>query len=52
VVGEVFALNVGLGVLAIGSIMTPSVAIKTVYLIAGGVATALVMARFSRRRSS
>jgi UDP-N-acetylmuramyl pentapeptide phosphotransferase/UDP-N-acetylglucosamine-1-phosphate transferase len=52
VVGEVFALNVGLAALAVGSIMTQSAAIKVVYLIAGGIAAALVMYRFSRRRSS
>jgi len=52
VVGEVFALNLGLAALAIGSIMTPSASIKTVYLIAGCAAAALLMARFSRRRSS
>jgi UDP-N-acetylmuramyl pentapeptide phosphotransferase/UDP-N-acetylglucosamine-1-phosphate transferase len=52
VVGEVFALNVGLAALAVGSIMTPSAAIKVAYLIAGGVATALIMHRFSQRRSS
>jgi len=52
VVGEVFALNLGLAALAIGSIMTPSAAIKTACLIAGCAAAALLMARFSRRRSS
>jgi UDP-N-acetylmuramyl pentapeptide phosphotransferase/UDP-N-acetylglucosamine-1-phosphate transferase len=52
VVGEVFVLNTGLAVLAIGSVLTPSAVIETVLLIAGGVATALVMYRFSQRRSS
>jgi len=52
VVGEVFALNVGLAALAVGSIMTQSAAIKFIYLIAGGVAGALLMVRFSWRRPS
>jgi hypothetical protein len=50
VVGEVFALNIALAVLAVGSIMTPSVVLRTLFLIAGGLATALVMYRFSRQR--
>jgi UDP-N-acetylmuramyl pentapeptide phosphotransferase/UDP-N-acetylglucosamine-1-phosphate transferase len=50
VVSEVFALNIALAVLAVGSIMTPSVVVRTLFLIAGGLATALVMYRFSRRR--
>src|SRR5882672_9553092 len=50
VVGEVFALNIALAVLAVGSIMTQSVMVRTLLLIAGGLATALVMYRFSRRR--
>jgi UDP-N-acetylmuramyl pentapeptide phosphotransferase/UDP-N-acetylglucosamine-1-phosphate transferase len=52
VVGEVFALNIALAALAIGSIMTESAAIKTMVLIAGGGATASVMYRFSQRRCS
>jgi UDP-N-acetylmuramyl pentapeptide phosphotransferase/UDP-N-acetylglucosamine-1-phosphate transferase len=52
VIGEVFALNIGLAALAVGSTMTPSVAIKVIYLIAGTVAAALLMVRFSRRRFS
>jgi UDP-N-acetylmuramyl pentapeptide phosphotransferase/UDP-N-acetylglucosamine-1-phosphate transferase len=51
VVSEVFALNIGLAVLAIGSIMTQSAMVGTLLLIAGGLGTALVMYRFSRRRS-
>lgn len=51
VVGEVFALNIVLAVLAVGSIMTASVMVRILFLIAGGLATALVMYRFSRRRS-
>jgi UDP-N-acetylmuramyl pentapeptide phosphotransferase/UDP-N-acetylglucosamine-1-phosphate transferase len=51
VVSEVFALNIALALLAVGSIMTQSVMVRTLFLIAGGLATALVMYRFSRRRS-
>jgi UDP-N-acetylmuramyl pentapeptide phosphotransferase/UDP-N-acetylglucosamine-1-phosphate transferase len=51
VVSEVFALNIALALLAVGSIMTQSVMVRTLFLIAGGFATALVMYRFSRRRS-
>jgi UDP-N-acetylmuramyl pentapeptide phosphotransferase/UDP-N-acetylglucosamine-1-phosphate transferase len=50
VVSEVFALNVTLAVLAFGSIMTQSAMVRTLLLIVGGLATALVMYRFSRRR--
>ncbi|HET7124021.1 MAG TPA: glycosyltransferase family 4 protein [Bradyrhizobium sp.] len=50
VVSEVLALNIALAVLAVGSIMTQSVMVRTLFLIAGGLATALVMYRFSRRR--
>ena len=50
VVGEVFALNIALAVLAVGSIMTASVMARILFLIAGGLATALVMYRFSRLR--
>jgi len=50
VVSEVFALNIALAVLAVGSIMTQSATVRTLFLIAGGLATALVMHRFSRRR--
>ena len=48
VVGEVFALNIVLAALAIGSAMTPSTAVGTLFLIGGGVATGFVMYRFSR----
>jgi UDP-N-acetylmuramyl pentapeptide phosphotransferase/UDP-N-acetylglucosamine-1-phosphate transferase len=51
VVSEVFALNIGLAALAIGSIMTRSAMVGALFLIAGGLGTALVMYRFSRRRS-
>ena len=52
VVGEVFALNIALAVLAVGSIMTASVMVRILFLIAGGLATALVMYGFSRRRAA
>jgi len=51
VVGEVFALNIVLALLAIGSVMT-STTIAITLLIAGGVATSVVMYRFSRARPS
>lgn len=52
VVGEVFALNILLAALAVGSIMATSAAVRIVLLLAGGVATALLMYRFSQRRAS
>lgn len=48
VVSEVFALNLGLAVLAIGSTMTAALAAKILILAVGCVATACVMRRFSR----
>jgi UDP-N-acetylmuramyl pentapeptide phosphotransferase/UDP-N-acetylglucosamine-1-phosphate transferase len=51
VVGEVFALNVGLAVLAIASTRTPSASVQIALLIIGGAATAWLMRRFSQRRS-
>ena len=48
VVGEVFALNVLLAVLAIGSVMTSSATVSTLLFIVGGIATALLMRRFSQ----
>jgi UDP-N-acetylmuramyl pentapeptide phosphotransferase/UDP-N-acetylglucosamine-1-phosphate transferase len=51
VVSEIFALNITLAVLAIGSTMTQSATVRILFLIAGGLATLLVMHRFSRRRS-
>ena len=51
VVSEVFALNVGLAVLATGSVMAKSAVVGILLLAAGGLGTALVMYRFSRRRS-
>jgi UDP-N-acetylmuramyl pentapeptide phosphotransferase/UDP-N-acetylglucosamine-1-phosphate transferase len=51
VVSEVFALNVGLAVLAIGSIATQSAVVEILLLIAGGLGTAFLMYRFSQRRS-
>ncbi len=49
VVGEVFALNLLLAALAIGSAMTSSGAVAILLLILGGIATAFLMHRFSRR---
>jgi UDP-N-acetylmuramyl pentapeptide phosphotransferase/UDP-N-acetylglucosamine-1-phosphate transferase len=48
VVSEVFALNLALAALAIGSILTRSAAIGALLLTAGFIATALLMYRFSR----
>ena len=50
VIGEVFALNVALAALAIGSVAAPSVAIKLLLLAIGGIAASAVMLRFSRPR--
>jgi UDP-N-acetylmuramyl pentapeptide phosphotransferase/UDP-N-acetylglucosamine-1-phosphate transferase len=52
VVSEVFALNVLLAALAIGSVMASSAVIDGLLLSAGIVATALLMCRFSRRQPS
>lgn len=52
VVSEVFALNVLLAALAIGSAMTSSSAIAILLFVIGSIATALLMYRFSRRQSS
>jgi UDP-N-acetylmuramyl pentapeptide phosphotransferase/UDP-N-acetylglucosamine-1-phosphate transferase len=52
VVGEVFALNVVLAALAIGSVLARSAAIGILLLVIGGLATAFVMYRFSRPRTS
>ena len=52
VVSEVFALNVGLAVLAIASTKTQIAAINVIFVIVGGCAVALTMYRFSRRRKS
>src|SRR5207245_1908224 len=52
VVSEVFALNILLAALAIGSTMTSSTATAILFFIVGGIATALLMHRFSRRQSS
>jgi membrane protein implicated in regulation of membrane protease activity len=51
-VREVFALNILLAALAIGSVMTSSPAISGLLLVAGAVATAFLMRRFSRRAPS
>jgi UDP-N-acetylmuramyl pentapeptide phosphotransferase/UDP-N-acetylglucosamine-1-phosphate transferase len=52
VVREVFALNVGLAMLAIASTATASTAIRLCLLGVGAVATASLMYRFSRQRLS
>jgi UDP-N-acetylmuramyl pentapeptide phosphotransferase/UDP-N-acetylglucosamine-1-phosphate transferase len=52
VVSEVFLLNILLAALAIGSVITSSAAITGVLLVAGGIATAYLMYRFSRRQPS
>ena len=52
VVGEVFALNILLAALAIGSAMTSSTPIAILLFIVGGIATALLTQRFSRPRPS
>jgi UDP-N-acetylmuramyl pentapeptide phosphotransferase/UDP-N-acetylglucosamine-1-phosphate transferase len=52
VVSEVFALNVVLAALAVGSVAAPSAGVDILLLIVGSIATALVMYRFSQRRSS
>jgi UDP-N-acetylmuramyl pentapeptide phosphotransferase/UDP-N-acetylglucosamine-1-phosphate transferase len=51
VIGEVFALNIALAALAIGSVAAPSAAIKILLLAIGGIAASAVMLRFSRQRS-
>ena len=50
VVGEVFALNVGLAALAIASTLTASLTIRIALFLVGGFAVALTMVRFSRPR--
>jgi UDP-N-acetylmuramyl pentapeptide phosphotransferase/UDP-N-acetylglucosamine-1-phosphate transferase len=50
VVGEVFALNLGLAALAIASTVTASLPIRITLLLIGGFAVALVLIRFSRPR--
>jgi UDP-N-acetylmuramyl pentapeptide phosphotransferase/UDP-N-acetylglucosamine-1-phosphate transferase len=51
VVGEVFALNVGLAALAIASIKTQSSATNFMLILIGGAAVAMLMYRFSQQRS-
>jgi UDP-N-acetylmuramyl pentapeptide phosphotransferase/UDP-N-acetylglucosamine-1-phosphate transferase len=50
VVSEVFALNVGLAALAVGSIMTHSSTTNILFLAFGSIAAAFVLYRFSRQR--
>lgn len=49
VIGNVFALNVALSMLAIASIASPSTAVDMLLLVIGLAATAFVMYRFSQR---
>ena len=51
VVGEVFALNIGLAALAIASVEAHSVAVDSVALAVGAIAVALLLRRFSRKRA-
>ena len=51
VVGEVFALNIGLAVLAIGSVRAGSHLIDILMGLIGAAAVALLLYRFSRKRS-
>jgi UDP-N-acetylmuramyl pentapeptide phosphotransferase/UDP-N-acetylglucosamine-1-phosphate transferase len=51
VVGEVFALNIGLAALAAGSIMAPSITTKGACLAIGAIATAALLRRFARPRA-
>jgi UDP-N-acetylmuramyl pentapeptide phosphotransferase/UDP-N-acetylglucosamine-1-phosphate transferase len=52
VVSEVFALNLVLAALAIGSVAAGSAAVEILLLLVGSIATASLMYRFSQRRSS
>ena len=51
VVGEVFALNIGLAFLAIATISLDSRVVDIQAMIAGSIAVALLLHRFSRRRA-
>jgi membrane protein implicated in regulation of membrane protease activity len=51
-VSEVFALNMLLAALAIGAAMTSSTTTVILLFIAGSIATALLMRRFSRPQAS
>ncbi len=51
VVSEVFALNVVLAALAVGSVMTSNTASKIVCVIVGGIAAGALALRFARPRS-
>jgi len=52
VVGEVFALNVGLAILAIASANLDSVVARVLIFLAGAISVVFVLFRFSRPRSS
>jgi UDP-N-acetylmuramyl pentapeptide phosphotransferase/UDP-N-acetylglucosamine-1-phosphate transferase len=51
VVGEVFALNIGLAVLAVGSVRAGSALIDVIVSLTGATAVALLLHRFSRKRT-
>jgi UDP-N-acetylmuramyl pentapeptide phosphotransferase/UDP-N-acetylglucosamine-1-phosphate transferase len=51
VVGAVFALNIALAVLAIASTLAESVMVRTLLLLAGAIAVALLLYTFSRKQS-
>lgn len=51
VVSQVFALNVMLAALAIGSVLTSSPVVASLLLVAGGAATMVLLYRFSRGQS-
>ena len=50
IVSEVFALNVGLAALAIGSTMTHASATSILFVVIGSIAVAFVLHQFSRQR--
>jgi UDP-N-acetylmuramyl pentapeptide phosphotransferase/UDP-N-acetylglucosamine-1-phosphate transferase len=52
VVGEVFTLNLALAALAVASTVTTSSPLRIVLFFAGGLAVAMTMVRFSRRRTT
>ena len=52
VVGEVFALNVGLAILAVASANLDSVVARVLIFLAGAISVVFVLFRFSRPRSS
>jgi UDP-N-acetylmuramyl pentapeptide phosphotransferase/UDP-N-acetylglucosamine-1-phosphate transferase len=51
VVGEVFALNIALAALAVASVAARSIVVDGAALVAGAIAVALLLRRFSQRRA-